>query len=515
MALIMILALVSACAPQGTQPDTPQPVTPEQPATSDDSSTTEAPPVESGGLPHQELIIFIAGDRPVDEQTVLDEIERRLADTLNVSIKTEYMPWGDYLEQVPMRGAARDVFDIFLNFSFDIFPAYTRGQALDITDLVAEYGKNITANIPEIELLAGMQDGRLVAIPATYPKDSIALTAVVRKDLREKYDVPPITNLDTLEAFYDAIIENEPHMVPLASLAHFSTTFLSGGLRNPQRPTIFTSPNLVMAYLDGDDAFVAQGFHEVIEQTSLMELGAHAFNSGWFERDILAQTEAREMFESGRAASWNVDVFNFTAIETALRANVPEAEMEWVILTEGRPLTYSPSNNFGQVSTTSPDPARAVMFLDWLLADQANYDLYFHGIEGVHFNLTPGGLLEFPDPDNITYDPTPWFLRSAVYHRLSTSEAQATVEAFEFFANAPLLPVQQVQLEFVFDQEPVAAEIAACYTVVASEWYPLLAGVRQGQAAYDQFIDHLYLSGLQAIIDEFQSQLDAWRAANP
>jgi putative aldouronate transport system substrate-binding protein len=464
---------------------------------------------------------MVAGDKPPDEQTVLDEIERRLADTLNVSLRTIYVPWGDYIERLNMMSAAGDEFDIFLNFGFNIHPAYINRQAIDITDLLDRYGPAIKAMTPADSFLRATVDGRVMAIPATYQRDSIALAGVFRKDLREEMNLPPITNLETLEMFYNGIMENYPHMIPLASMQHYSTTFLSGGLRIPHRPIIHTNPQIVFAYVDdGPDAFVAQNFYTLPEQVALMELGAYAFSQGWFERDVMGHTdhmEARAQFESGRAASFNVDLYNFTSIDINLQANVPGAEMEWVVLTEDRPLQVAPANNWTQISATSKNPERAIMFLNWLLEDQENYQLYMHGIEGVHFTLTPDGLLQFPDgidAGNNPYDPTPWFIRNMHFHRLSTSESPSLISANTWWANAPRLPLYPIQVAFTMDMEPVAMEVGQIERVIAEQWNPLLVGVRSGEAAYNQFLADLDLAGMPAVIEEFQRQLDAWLAAN-
>jgi len=473
--------------------------------------------VELPALEPAVITLLLAGDKPPDEQAVLDEVALRTKDELNITIKTIYTPWSDYQDKHIMMASAGDEFDIFLNFSFDIFPAYTRGEAIDVTDLLTRYGPDITKNISSNDMLTGRQNGRQVAIPAVYTKDSIALTAVVRKDLREKYHCPPISGWDTLSQFYDAILKNEPGMIPLASDGYKSTTFLSGAIHIPYRPIVYDA-NCAFAYVDdGGDAYKVQCFFDLPQERQLMQLGRQAYANKWFETDVLSQANSEQLFESGKAASWNVDFYNFNTIEANLKAAVPGAEMEWCILNGDDPIDFTKSNNYSQISSTSKHPERAVMFLNWLLEDQQNYDLFFFGIEGVHYTLD-GDLIRLPDgigASNNPYAPCPWFLYNTKYHRMFTTDTENTVSANEYFKNAPRNPVKEIQLAFTFNQEPVSLEIGQVDKVVTDEWYPLVTGVRYGDEAYQNFRNDLDEAGMQAIIAEYQRQLDEYITENP
>ena len=45
------------------------------------------------------------------------------------------------------------------------------------------------------------------------------------------------------------------------------------------------------------------------------------------------------------------------------------------------------------MSSTSKHVNEAVQFINWLYSDQANYDLFFYGIEGQHYTLNDDGSI--------------------------------------------------------------------------------------------------------------------------
>ena len=70
-------------------------------------------------------------------------------------------------------------------------------------------------------------------------------------------------------------------------------------------------------------------------------------------------------------------------------------------------------------------------------------------------------------------------------------------------------------LGFVFDQEPVTNEIAACTSAATEYTTNLGAGMTEDvDAAIDALIAKLKSSGVDKITAEVQKQLNEWREAN-
>ena len=66
---------------------------------------------------------------------------------------------------------------------------------------------------------------------------------------------------------------------------------------------------------------------------------------------------------------------------------------------------------------------------------------------------------------------------------------------------------------FAFDEEPVMTELAAIRQVTNEYYRALTAGRADPETELPKFLDALNNAGLETVLAEEQSQLDAWRAA--
>lgn len=470
--------------------------------------------VETGDVSEQvELKILMAGDEPADQQTVLDKISEVTKDELNITLDVEYIPWTDYQEKVKMMAAGGDEFDIFLNFGFDANEALRRKMAIPLDELLEKYGQDILNNVPEMEFAPFVVNGETAAIPAVYVKDNVAATFLIRKDLREKYNVPEVTDYESLKVYLDAISKNEPSMIPVGSDGYNYSSGLARATAT-QNDFVGTTSVVKWAVDEEGNAVAFNRYEKGFQDYELIQFSKEFYDNGWVEKDVLSQKDARGLFTSGKSALYNIDLFNFGAVETELKANIPDAELEWGILNPEDPISWEKSNNVAQISSTSKNPERAMMFMNWLQKDQANYDLYMYGIEGVHYTLE-GDLVKLPegvDASNNPYAPTPWAFYNTKYHRATTTDSPLTVEAMKYFQEAERYPINEDLVGFTFDTTPVSVEVGQCSKIVQEEWYPMLAGVRGTEADYETFMQDLEAAGAQAIVEEAQKQLDEYMA---
>jgi len=482
---------------------------------------------EGAGLDLANIKILVAGDTPVEQQKVFDEVESRTRDSLNIKLEVMYTPWSEYIEKHKMMAAAGEVFDIYLNFSFDILPAYaTRRQAVRLNDLIEEFGQDILKNISPDDMKAGYAGADLIAIPAIYPKDSVYQTGLVRKDLREKYGLPEVTDVDTLGQFLEAIAENEPSMVPIDGngIMTFISRQIDVAYPDIRKEVLFGTGNARPVYWveEGDEAYVVKSYYESIYATEQIAYGARGYNNGWWPRDLNAGTVSKDLFIPGKAAFINIDLFHFTQIYNDMKKTVPEAELEWTILAKDAPIKVDMSNNFAQICSTSKDPARAMMFLNWIQASQENYDLWYWGIEGEHYTLDDGGVVQLAEGvsgggtsgggDN-PYAPTPWYFKNSKWDRAVNTDALLTIEATDYAANHDKWPLPKTNA-FVIDPTNISLELTQIDKVVDEQWNALINGQIQGEEAYDSFMQDIKNAGLDTVISETQTQLDQFLADN-
>ena len=90
-----------------------------------------------------------------------------------------------------------------------------RDAYMELTDeMLQTYAPLTWEDTPESVWNQARVDGKIYAIPQLMIQN-IQATIGIRGDLREKYDLPEITDIESLENYMSVISENETSVVPL------------------------------------------------------------------------------------------------------------------------------------------------------------------------------------------------------------------------------------------------------------------------------------------------------------
>lgn len=484
------------------------------------SSPTSAPALKSSdavdsvsesSLKKVPLKIFVPGDKPKQQEEVLKEIDRVTENELNINLQVNYIPWGDYINQVKLKSAGGEIFDIYLSFFNELPGNITRKQCLPLNSLLDKYGPDIKKQIPK-ELWDSLTiEGEIYGIPAVYARTEMARGFLVRKDLREKYKLPEITDAATYMLFLDTIAKNEKDIIPMLGET-LNFILIDKDMVGHSLYTLGFDQFPYM-YIDIDKKpFKVENYLQTDLFKKLWKEDIKAYQRGWIEKDILMDNDREGKFLAGKAASMGGDLYNIIDRQNALKKNVPTGEIELAIINkDGRWINMNPGNNFGMLSSTSKNPERAMMFMNWLRKSQENYDLYMLGIKGKTYNLV-GDKAEVPpgtDPKD-RYNPTPWFTMHMPYLRSWISDPPSYTEALKFWSS--LKPENSELMGFSYSSDNVKAEKAAVEKICLEEGRPLQAGLLSSEEDYNKLLEDLDKAGLTKIIEDTQKQLDAYMA---
>lgn len=479
--------------------------------TSVESSTAAVSSDAAPALKKVPITIMVAGDRPKQQNEVLANIDKITEKDLNINLKVNYIPWGDYINQVKLKSAAGEEFDIYLSFFSEIAGSIARKQAIPINDLLDKHGAALKEKIPQSLWDTLTVDGKIYGVPSVYPMTELERGFLVRKDLRLKYNLPEITDVATMEKFFEAITANEKDMVACGSWGLRGSEFEKDSVGHSLY--LLGSGQVRFMYINQDvTPLKVENYYKTDAFKKSWELNVKAYKNGWIPKDALSDNDWGGMFISGKAASTMGDLYMINDYTNQLKKNVPQAEVEMAIFNkDGEWQDVNPCNNFGMISSTSKNPDRAMMFLNWLHASQENYDAYMLGIEGVTYVLegkkaaVPAGT----DPKD-KFAPTPWFTMFQPFARMWTTDSPAYIETVEFWNS--LKPKATPLQTFQYSTENVKAEVAAVEKVCTDIGRPLHAGILSTQADYDKFIEALEKAGIQKIIDDTQKQVDEFMA---
>ena len=148
-----------------------------------------------------------------------------------------------------------------------------------------------------------------------------------------------------------------------------------------------------------------------------------------------------------------------------------------------------------------------MMFLNEMIGNTDFANLIFYGVEGVSYERNENGQIK---RDTDAWNMTTWSLPGFITAEPDTSLPVNMVEMYEAFDKEL---VYADNMGFAFDEEPVMTELAAIRQVTNEYYRALTAGRADPETELPKFLDALNNAGLETVLAEEQSQLDAWRAA--
>jgi len=166
------------------------------------------------------------------------------------------------------------------------------------------------------------------------------------------------------------------------------------------------------------------------------------------------------------------------------------------------------------IPITTANPAKAMTLLNALYSDPEVSNILIWGIEGVHYERQPSGHIGFPA--GVDAGSSGWFNNVAwampnqfISHVWEGDDLNLYDQLLEFNATS----LQSRAFGFIFDPTTVQNEIAAVTNVYNELIVSLGLGFVEPAAGIAQLNDRMTAAGLYRIIEEKQSQLDAWAAA--
>ena len=157
------------------------------------------------------------------------------------------------------------------------------------------------------------------------------------------------------------------------------------------------------------------------------------------------------------------------------------------------------------IGADSGDPARVMMFLNEMIANTEFANMVFYGLEDVSYTRTEEGQIK---KNTDEWNMTTWSLPG-----FCTAEPDTTLpinmnEMYEAFDKEL---VYSNNIGFVFDENPILAELGAIRNITKEYLDPLTKGLADPETELPKFLDALNAAGVDTVLAEEQAQLNAWR----
>lgn len=466
------------------------------------------------------LKIIMRGEAPNDMDKIVEEMERRMADTINVKLNLVWMPNADITQMTRLSLASGETNDLIWHPGrTDMTTMVNSGYLLQLDDLVEQYAPTFLADRPEQMIEYSRYKDGLYALPlGVYNKSGHHYN--VRDDLRKALGMDPLETREDIIEFAYKVKEAYPEIPPIVPGSHGQEQFTSwatfphlAGLKSDNfiMPTEALSGDL-MLYYKNNDGKVYNFFDD--PDPAIMESIAEArqlYDDGIIYQDLLSLQTYRDAMAENKAAvvMWG-DIIPEPTYVNRLKNVVPEGEIGSVFLydtTPGQLIANFKAWNYISIAKVSKHPERCLQFLEWTQQNQDIYDLIAYGIEGEHWtDEGPGKYLNISQ--NYRWFPYLW-VWNPKYDRVLANATDREFELEMFLRQgAPEDFVEQWTAPLLFDPSPVQDAFAQ-YSAVQAQYYgPIFNGVVDTDEYMAMFREAAY-EPLKQIQEELQRQIDA------
>ncbi|WP_274649157.1 ABC transporter substrate-binding protein [Paenibacillus humicola] len=453
--------------------------------------------------PYKLKLVYEGPPQP-DEALVEDAINKILVKKINATIDIAPIDWGAWDDKVNLMIASREPVDVLFTAQWNGFAKnVAKGAYLPLDDLLQQYGQGILESLDPKFLEGTKINGKNYGIP-TNKELASAGGIVYRKDIADQLgiDMSQVKKPEDLDAVYKIVKEKRPDIIPLYS---------SGGMFNAHYFAEYdflgdaTIPGVIMK--NGDDTTVRMA-EDLDIYKRYIKIARDFFLKGYINKDAATtQLSSQDAYKAGNVFSTIEPMKPGKADEIANAAGMP-GKLAQITLTGKTVATSEPAGAMLAISSTSKDPARAMMLINLLHTDKDINNLLNFGIEGVHYTLN--GDIMTPTDKTSRYSPgVAWELGNQFLNHVWNTEAPDKWEQFKKF-NEGAKP--SPGLGFVFNSDPVKAEVGALANVIKQYQKAIETGSVDPDKVMPEYMSAMKAAGVDKVIAEKQKQFDAFLA---
>jgi putative aldouronate transport system substrate-binding protein len=525
LALMLFVTILAGCGKNAGSNDSTDSNDTTNDTTGSSDTTSKDPDISKP----VELTWYLHGSNVSDDKDVLAKVNEYLKEKLNVTLKPIWGTWGDFDANAVNSINGGDNVDIYFtcSWSADEYNAFAKkGAWVRLDDpnnnLIEQYAPDLWAQLPKVltdgAKINGSNGYGVYAVPG-YKDIATQNTWDINVGLLEKYGytLDDIKNTD-FYGFGDILKK-----VKEGEGANFYPLLVEGAVleRMVDNSIIVTGDagtnNLLSYYIDPKDP-AAEGPYgnkilskfETPEYKKFVEKVHEYYEAGYIDPAMSNPSQANDTRTAHQKAGTYLIGTQSYALGYETQASAERGfEVAMVPCTPAYVDTTSSQGAMMAISTASKNPERAMMFLNLLNTDPYLMTLLEFGIEGNHYNLV-NGEVEFVKAERDTY--SPWTNGMGNITLLPPLKGQGLdfqTTFKNYYGAASSIPV----LGFAFDQTNVQNEVGALANTAGEYALALSTGSVDPAVALPEFIQKLKDNGIDKVVAEANTQLDAFMAA--
>jgi putative aldouronate transport system substrate-binding protein len=483
-------------------------------------------PVEttSGGIDTSKevhLVGYLLGaDEHVGLKKVIDTINAKMKNDINATIEIRFIGWGDMASKYRLVLASGDLDWIYTGAGAYYTQEAQRRAFMEITeDMVRTYMPRHYAVLdPEAYKQVQVNiDGekKMFMVCKTSPNRAVQ-AFLLRKDLREKYDVIPVSRFSDIEPYLEAIKKNEPGMIPLMLnnsydiKRPFTDLLREVGIEGIDMYSA-TGAGLNIMYDWRDKSGKVFTYFDEPYRSAAIQICKKVkewFDKGYINSDVFGNIAmSKDSFAQGKSG---VALGHSRDLPVNIAAAVANGWDPEIIATLSPDRKYPLNAYSGEgvaLAASCKNPERALMALDLLMDEYSYKMLDVFGIEGENYIITPDGKVGTPSgitADTNTYPISPfWFVYKDDLPLWDTWTDNYIAHRNELDS----ILVNNSFAAFTPDREPTKTEEANCNNVFMQYGQPLFAGaVKDVDASFAELERMAKAAGYDKIVEEAKRQ---------
>ncbi len=461
------------------------------------------------------IIMYLIGDEQPDAPKVYEEVNKKLKADINAEVIVKYLPWADWQQKYPLVFASGEDFDLIYTADWVFYTDQaTKHGFMEVTeDMLQIYMPEYYQLIPSDFYDQLKVDGKIYMVPYLNKQVMGHSLALVRGDLREKYGLPEIKNLEDYKNYLLAIAKNEKTVMPLHGGLDMNLLYKQENDLMFLRvsPNIFFTTSLETG--DGKISYTLDDPKFIDDLKILREL----FEAGCWSKNVLAlKTDAVEEFKVGKVGTLIGQAEAMIEWASAASTLHPEFKPEVYDLHTDKIHESSSATRSGMgINANSKNYERALMMLNLFGTSKDYFDLTTYGIEGTHYQAIGDNQMETL-PDGASRFPTkancPWGWERKDFMRYPDIVSNDLIGLEQSWINDGKTSTTPI-VSFNFIDTNVKNEIAAITNIYNIRGKALLAGLLPNiDEEVVKLKEDLKKAGIEKIQAELQKQLDDYLA---
>lgn len=471
------------------------------------------------------ITIMFHGSNVTDDTAVLEKVNEYIADKVGAKLEVIWGTWGDFEDKATNSIISGDSsVDMYFTCSWSLndYGTYARdGYYLKLDDLIAEYGAELTAAIPEALMAAAVvegADGRGIYAVNGFKDFATQNCWDVNVTLLEELgftleDVKSRNFYEFGDLFAKAKeVKGEnffPFLVEPVVLERMVTSSIAvaGDSGDTALFSYYLNPEDVSA--EGPYGNTILNKYATEEYKKFAEQMREYYLAGYIDPAIaVAETSNDTRTNTQLNAQYLIGTQSYALGYEHEVSAARKIEVAFVPLTDAYVDTTASQGAMVAISTASAYPVESFKFLNLLNSDPYLMTLLNYGIEGVHYTLDDKGLATVTDK---RADYTPWRngMGNITLLPPTAEEGEGFWDTFiAYYQAAKPIPI----LGYSFNNSEVQTEMATLANVGAQYAFALDSGAVDPATELPKFLEALEAAGIQTVIDAANAQLQEFLA---